>query len=291
MTTPALLAPAEDAARERRSGAVDRESGRGILAFTRVSGKTVVTRACAHSPLRFLQPRTRGEAAWVYTTTYGGGLVGGDALALDVEVGAGAAALLTTQASSKVYRSARPCAQDLTARVGADGVLLIAPDPLVCFAGAVLSQQQTIELQPSASLLLIDWLSAGRLARGERWAFSRYQSRITITRAGQALVQESLLLDPAHGPLGERLGRFNVLALAILLGPRLRATAQALLTALAALPSERRPALVCVASRIGEDGALLRIGGSSMPQVAQALRDLCPELGTISGDDPWAGKW
>ena len=33
-------------------------------------------------------PDNHGHAAWVYTSSYGGGIVGGDALHLDIEVGA-----------------------------------------------------------------------------------------------------------------------------------------------------------------------------------------------------------
>ena len=48
-----------------------------------------------------------GASAWAYAATYGGGLVGGDSVSMRVEVGAGASALVATQASTKVYRSDR----------------------------------------------------------------------------------------------------------------------------------------------------------------------------------------
>src|SRR5262245_60409912 len=66
--------------------------GRAFLAVTRRDRRSVVTRAFARSPLRLLTPANHGHAAWVYTSSYGGGLVDGDRLAVDVEVKPGAAA-------------------------------------------------------------------------------------------------------------------------------------------------------------------------------------------------------
>src|SRR6516162_9504674 len=81
----------------------DVQPGAGTLQFEDVRGKTVLTRAIAASPLRVLNPKNAGESAWVYLATYGGGLVGGDALDISIDVGQGAAALVATQASTKVY--------------------------------------------------------------------------------------------------------------------------------------------------------------------------------------------
>ncbi len=75
-----------------------------------------------------------GSAAWVSTSSFGGGPVDGDDLRLDVEVAAGASALLATQASTKAYRgSAR---SEIHARVGEGATLVVLSDPLVPFAGS-----------------------------------------------------------------------------------------------------------------------------------------------------------
>ena len=63
--------------------------GRGRVEIVRRGERSVVTRAVATSPLRLLTPRNHGRGAWVYTATYGGGLVDGDAIQLDISVGAG----------------------------------------------------------------------------------------------------------------------------------------------------------------------------------------------------------
>ena len=58
-------------------------------------------RAYATSPLRLLTPKNHGHAAWVYTSSYGGGLVDGDDIAVEASVGSGATAFLSTQSATK----------------------------------------------------------------------------------------------------------------------------------------------------------------------------------------------
>src|SRR5688572_3469687 len=82
--------------------------GVGQIEVTRAAGRSRVTRAYATSPLRLLTPRNHGDAAWIYAASYGGGLLGGDRVQLSVQVANGARAFLSTQASTKIYRSDRP---------------------------------------------------------------------------------------------------------------------------------------------------------------------------------------
>jgi len=148
--------------------------GSGSLQFEKIRGTTVLTRARAASPLRLLHPKNSGSAAWVYAATYGGGLLGGDTIALEAHVGAGASALLSTQASTKVYRSERPVSQRLLARADDDSLLVLLPDPVTPFASAQYEQEQQFELAPQASLVAVDWMTAGRVSFGERWRFTGY---------------------------------------------------------------------------------------------------------------------
>ena len=160
----------------------------GVLDVVRHGRRSVVSRAFASSPLRLLTPSNHGNAAWVFTSTYGGGLVGGDAVHLRIDVADGATALLQTQASTKVYRSPRGASSSMDACVGEGGRLLMLPDPTVCFAGSGFQQAQHVDLDATASLVLMDWMTSGRRAFGERWAFDRYESRLTVRRDGRVVL-------------------------------------------------------------------------------------------------------
>jgi urease accessory protein len=265
-----------------------RVSGRGALVVEASGARSFVTHARAESPLKLLTPKNHGDACWVFAATYGGGLVDGDAIALAVELGARAAAFLSTQASTKVYRSPRGTSQSLDARVGEGALLASVPDPLVCFAGARYAQSVTVELAAGASVVLVDALTCGRAARGERWDFARYASRTTITREGRTVAMDAVLLDPEHGPLRARMRRFDALATAFAFGRRAKALRDSFLAAGAA--PGRDDALV-VASPLGEDGAVLRVAGTSTGTMLRALREALAPLGGVLGDDPFARKW
>lgn len=256
--------------------------GDGICEVARRGAGSAVVRLSTRSPLRLLTPRNHGRAAWVVSTSYGGGLVDGDALRVSLGVGPGAAAYVTTQAATKVYPGAS--SQALAAEVGDGGLLVSLPDPVVCFAGARYRQDATIRLGAGAALVWLDALTAGRAARGERWQFDGYRSRTRIERDGEVLALDGLALDPQHGPLPRRLGRFGALATLIVVGP-LRAHVLA-----AASPVARGADALVAPGPIGEDAAVCRVAAVSAEALARALRPLVAPVAALLGDDPLARK-
>jgi urease accessory protein len=261
---------------------VPRAPGEGLLAIERVRTGSVVTRSSARSPLQLLLPRNHGDAVWAFLSNLGGGLVDGDAVALEVRVGAGASAMLATQASTKVYRSPRGCRQRIRADVGAGGLLVVLPDPVVCFAGARLDQEIDIDLGDDASLIVLDAFTCGRAARGERWAFDGYRSAITVRRGAQLLLRDVIELDPAAGALPARMGRFAALATIVAIGPR----------ATIAAPAEptRNADWIAALSPIA-GGSLLRAAATSTTHLHAGIRAALTELPALLGDDPFARKY
>jgi urease accessory protein len=266
-------------------------AGVGELWFARVRGETVLTRAAAASPLKLLNPKNGGTSAWVYASTYGGGLLGGDSLSIDATVGPGARALIATQASTKVYRADRRAAQELHARADDESLLVLLPDPVTCFAESRYIQTQHVHLQPSASLVLVDWLTAGRIGAGERWQFLEYRSQLRIRRAGELILHDGLTLSPEDGDLAERMGRFNCLATVVLSGPELQTTATRLLGSLASAAVPPRADLLLSVAPLADEGVVLRAVGLSVEQVGAALRQYLAVVPALLGDDPWACKF
>jgi urease accessory protein len=247
-----------------------------------------------------LTPRNHGYDAWVFLSSFGGGLVDGDALDVEVEVQAGARAVLGTQASTKVYRSPRGCGHRLRGRVGDGGSLVLLPDPVVCFAGSRYAQSIDLALQPSASAVVMDGYTSGRSARGERWAFWRYASRTTVTRedAGadpRRLMVDATVLDAADGSIAARMGRFDAVLSLAAFGPRFLPLREAILAA----PLEERARgrghahahAIVAASPLGEDGCIVRVAAERFETASLALRSSFSVLAGILGDDPFARKW
>jgi len=262
------------------------------LRCARVAGASAVIAARAGDPLKLLVPRPRGVAALAFATTYGGGLLGGDQVALTVAIEADARLVLGTQASTKVYRTRgddSPACWSLDASVGAGGLLASLPDPVCCFAGARYRQRQHIDLAKDANLVWLDTLVSGRSACGERWAFASVDARTSIDRAGVPLVRDGLRLEAGRGlSVGERFGDGEAIATLIVLGPLVQPLAEALLADLAAAPAGGDP-LVAASPLAG--GAIVRVAACSPAAITAWLRgNVAPRLTPLLDHHPWDRK-
>ncbi|KAL7241501.1 hypothetical protein ACSBR1_014150 [Camellia fascicularis] len=173
----------------------------GKVAVERVGGKSTVTRCFSKYPLKFIIPRKVGssqtDAVWIYSLTYGGGIVSGDSISCDLTIGDGCTTVLTTQASTKVYKSVQSkCSEQvLEARIGSNALLVVIPDPVTCFSTAKYSQKQVFKVASDSSLLIVDWITSGRHESGEKWDFELYKSTNQIFLEGD----QPLFLDSGVG--------------------------------------------------------------------------------------------
>ena len=212
----------------------------------------------------------------------------GDRIALDVDVGPGAAAFLSTQASTKVYRSQRGTSSELHARVSTEGLLAVIPDPVVCFAASRYRQVQSFDLSADSGLVLVDWVSSGRHASGERWAFDEYVARLRARVEGRLVLHDALALRGDDGDLRDRLGRFDVLAVLLILGTRLREHAADVAARRRGDAAHRRSTQLTAAAPVGIAGCVgargrdvRRADGAHDPRVSRVPPGRCS--GTIRG--------
>jgi urease accessory protein len=221
-------------------------------------------------------------------------MVAGDNIEIEIKVDTGAICFFGSQASNKVYRNPQglSCTHRLSASVAERALFVLAPDPVQCFAEASYEQKQSFHLAEGANLVLVDWLSAGRLSRGERWSFNRYVSRNEVFRGERRALLDAIDLDARTVSLTNRfgVGRFNCFATAVILGPMVNPFAQELVSRIASEPITPGPSLLVSASPIS-DGALLRVAGMSIEEVGHALYKNLRFISTLLKDDPWLRKW
>lgn len=265
--TPPLLeteAPPCSPRAPRRPGAAA-SPGSGRLGVALVEGCSAVIECAAASPLHLFAPCARGRSASIIVATYGGGLVAGDSIDLSLDLGRGAAATVGTQSETKVYRSEGSWArQRLRARIGAGAALAVVPEPASCFAGARYRQHQEFELHPAGSLLLVDAVTAGRTARAERWAFDAYLSRNDVRAEGRPLLQDAVRLVRGEGPPVERrMGRYELLATVVLVGPALAPAAASILASISARAVDGAADVLAAASPL-RDGVYLRAAAATV---------------------------
>lgn len=267
------------------------KEGSGRLRVDLVDGMSSATVITAHAPMKLLVPSPRGPAVWAFASSFGGGLVAGDHIALDIVVEDGASAAIGTQSSTKVYRDevAAWAQQSLSARVGCGAALALLPDPVTPFAGSRYRQRFAIELADNASLLLIDSCTSGRAARDERWAFTDYDSRIRLTRGDVPVLIDSTRLDAGGSrSLAQRMGRFQAMSTVLLIGPRFTEATARLLSWCAAQSVERNAPFLIAASPLA-NGVMLRLAATAYESIDRWLREHLHAPANTFGDH-WSRK-
>lgn len=100
------------------------------------------------------------------------------------------------------------------------------------------------------------------------------------------------MLDPSDGPLdnAHRLGRFNCLAVIVVIGSPLVEKAARLLAGVSAQPVTRHAPLIATASPI-RDGVLLRLAGERVEDVGREIHQRLGFVSEFLEDEPWARRW
>lgn len=139
------------------------------------------------------------------------GIAGGDELALDIRVGHGAHALLTTPGAGKFYRSSGPQAgMALNFRIDDGAVLEWLPQETIVFNGARARMDTDILLGAESRYIGWDLVCLGRAAAGERFVSGELGFASRIARGDELLWLErarlpggAALLDAPAGLAGQ----------------------------------------------------------------------------------------
>ena len=170
------------------------------LEYAKLEHRTVIAHSYFTTPWKLLPPIYLDDTGVAYTLLVNpsGGLVGGDQLSIDLNVRQDAHVLISAPSANRVYRTEGMASeQHVNIRVGPGAVLEWFPEHTIPFAGSRFRQTLQAALAPGATLLLWDAVAAGRIARGERWAFTDLENEIRITTASGNSLLERYVLDPA----------------------------------------------------------------------------------------------
>lgn len=216
--------------------------GHGTIHVALLPPKTPRLRTASYQyPLKLVSPApVKTEASphdlvhTVYLLTYGGGLVAGDSIDLDVTLDDTTKLVLLTQGSTKLFKAPSRSvlsSQRMNVHLAKGSALCYLPDPVQPFAMSSFEQQQIYTVpdaggsSPNASLCVLDWVSNGRPANGENWSIYRYASKneiFTSSHDGQPrlLLRDSMFLDDHGTGLGvaERMNKLAVYGTLILHG-------------------------------------------------------------------------
>jgi urease accessory protein len=125
-----------------------------------------------------------------------GGLTGGDRLGIEVEVGSGAKAALTTQAAERIYRRSGGVAEiDAYLTVGGGARLDWLPQETILFDRSALSRRLIADIAPTATLLAAEAVILGRAAMGETVRQVSLTDSWRIRRGGRLIFADGVRIE------------------------------------------------------------------------------------------------
>ena len=292
-----MIPVSDDLAFEENPTTVDRvrssSPANALIHVRDVDGQSAATRVVSANPLRILVPQSRGVSVWASLSSFGGGVVAGDQTALQVNVGENARLYLGTQSSTKVYRRDHRAVATYTcsATVGNGGLLVLAPDVLQPYSGSSYTQVQDFRLTSSSGLLLLDWFSSGRIARGESWDFEKLQTRNRIWIDDQCVLLDALRLTSETGEMAlkNRFGSYHVMGNLVVIGPMFQPIRQALAVAWQSAGSPRSRSLVWSLAEMPY-GALVRFAATTWEDAIRWIQPWMEHTAPWLGSNPWSRK-
>lgn len=124
-----------------------------------------------------------------------GGLTGGDRFLVEVSIGDGAAAVVTTQAAERVYRRLSGTARvETRLAVGRDARLSWLPQETIVFDSAGLERSLDVSLAAGAQLIACEAIVLGRAAMGETVRTLEVRDRWSIAIDGRLVFADRLRL-------------------------------------------------------------------------------------------------
>lgn len=126
----------------------------------------------------------------------GGGMAGGDRLAIDLTLRPQSALTFTTQSAEKIYRAEAQASEvRVSARLEAGSHLAWLPQETLLFSGAKLHRRFEVDLAQDAGLDLIECVIFGRGAMGEAITSGEFEDRWRIKRDGRLIYADNIKLE------------------------------------------------------------------------------------------------
>ena len=174
------------------------------LALANKHGRTIADDVYYQGAFKLSRPIRVDEAGQpgFYMMNPGGGYVDGDRYGIEVALGEQAAALLTTQSSTKIYRTVnRPVVQDTRIVLKRGSVLEYIPDPLIAYKHARYEQRTVVHMEQGAAFISAEIITPGWSPDGRPFRYDTLRLKTEVFQEGELIVYDHLKLEPdtRHG--------------------------------------------------------------------------------------------
>jgi urease accessory protein len=162
--------------------------------------KTYVSSLLSKAPF-LIQKAMYPDAAYphfahVYMMSSSGGILQGDEQEIHVIMGKNAAARITTQSATKIYKMENGYASQYIDIHSQEGSYLeFVPHQIIPFKSSRFYQEVNLEVENNSVLIYSEIISAGRIASGEKFDFDLCFLRTSAHRNGKTLFRDVMSLN------------------------------------------------------------------------------------------------
>lgn len=282
MTLPAVpeLAPYQDEPKQAPSGRAAK-TGRLEMRFEDRGARSILAHLYREAPLLVQQALYWDESLpgmpCVFVISTAGGVLQGDRLTVDVTMGPGSMAHITTQSATKIHEMDANFATQLQSlHLAENSYLELMPGTTIPHRHSRYFARTDITVHPTATLLFSEVVMPGRKHHrgGELFEYDVYSAQINAERPdGTDLFTEKLLIEPARWPVRHAgaMGGYDVLGNVVLLTPA--AHADAVLEQLTPGARAGEPTVAGASRLPGEAGLIYKVLGSESAPVHAKVRE------------------
>ena len=200
---------------------MQRARGRAHLGFRSQGGKTKLVDLHQSGCVKALLPKNHADRIDAVLINTAGGVTGGDKLLYSAQLDAGAELCLTTQTAERIYKSSGGVGQIETHfTLGKNTALDWLPQETILFEQSALVRQLTIEMDASASALILEPIVLGRKAMGETLQSCLFTDQWRVTRSGKLAYADALrITDPTALSGAACLGHNRAFATLVYIAP------------------------------------------------------------------------
>ena len=161
------------------------------------AGRSALSQQYVSAPMHISKPWWEDGLLIVNAINSTAGLFSGDEIDTRIEVREGGRLMVTSPSASRAYRMTSGFARvRQSIQVAQNGWLEMFPAIFIPHAGSTYTQETTVVLKKGARFLCFESFAPGRIASGEAWRFSRFESRFLLTWDSIPIARESYSLTP-----------------------------------------------------------------------------------------------
>jgi urease accessory protein len=166
--------------------------------------KTIVSDCYYEGALKITRPvYNEKNYPTIYLIHVGGGYVDGDTYLLNISLEDNAELAVTTQSSTKVYRTPNhPVRQITNINLKKGSMLEFFPDSLIAYEDARFVQETTVRMETGATLFYCDIITPGWSAEGGLFQYDWIRSKLTVFQNGKMVLFDYLFLEHDDDPAG-----------------------------------------------------------------------------------------